>query len=127
MLELILLVLKLEVLLLESLLLGCVRWLSSCQQVCSRLTTVWIAVDVVIVELMRCTFVEMGFISELGRSFSALNQIILQSLRVKRLIENVGNVHGPAELLLIWLLFSVVRCLRDLVLLMWWHFMHEVL
>ena len=97
-LELVLLVLELEVLLLEGLLLGSVRRLS--QQVGCCLAAVRVAVDVVVVQLLSCTFVKVRLVSELGRGVGALDQVVLQSLRVKRLVENVRYVHGPAELLL---------------------------
>ena len=113
-LELILLVLELEVLLLEGVLLGRVRGLGSCQQVGRSLTTVRVAFDVVVVELLlSCAFVEVRFISQFRRRFRALDEIILQSLWVKGLIKNVGHIHRSAELLLLQLILIVGR-LRNL-------------
>ena len=86
-LELVLLVLELEVLLLESLLLGSVGGLS--QQVGCCLASVRVAVDIIVVQLLSCALVEVRLVPEFGRRIGALDQVVLQSLRVKRLIEDV--------------------------------------
>ena len=87
MLELVLLVLELEVLLLEGLLLGGVRRLG--QQVGCGLATARVVVDVVVIQLLSCAFVEVRLIPEFRRGIGALDQVVLQSLRVERLVEDV--------------------------------------
>ena len=51
--------------------------------------------------LLSSSFVEISLVSKFGGSISALNQIIFQSLGVKRLVQDIGHIHGFTELLLL--------------------------
>ena len=83
--------LELEVFLLECLLLGGISGLS--KQIGSCLATVGVVIDIVVVELCCAFVIEVRLLSEFGWGISTLNQVVLQPLWIKRLIENVGDIH----------------------------------